>query len=61
MLLTVLSVTGAALSYLVQPLGTPQTSNLRFVIFCVAAPPLMLVVTSLIFGVLTVLRTRRRR
>jgi cation transporter-like permease len=61
MLVTILSVTGAALSYLAQTLRAPQDSNLRFVLFCVIAPPVLLVVTSLICLVLTRLRSRRRR
>jgi hypothetical protein len=61
MLVTILSVTGAALSYLAQTLRSKQTTDLRFVLFCVIAPPVMLVVTSLICMALTRLRTRHRR
>ena len=61
MLVTILSVTGAALSYLAQSLHSPQASDLRFVLFCVIAPPVMLVVTSLICLALTRLHNRRRR
>ncbi len=61
MMLTILSTTGAALSYLAQSLRSKQATDLRFVLFCVIAPPLMLVVTSVIFKVLTRLRTRHRR
>jgi hypothetical protein len=52
MLLTILSTTGAALSYLAQSLGSQQTTDLRFVLFCVISPPAMLVVTSLAYRIL---------
>ncbi|MHB0959239.1 MAG: hypothetical protein ACYC0X_23795 [Pirellulaceae bacterium] len=61
MLLTILSTTGAALSYLAQSLRAQHTTDLRFVLFCVIAPPVLLIVTSWTFKVLTVLRGRRRR
>lgn len=48
LLFTIFCASGAALSYLGQSLRSPQTTNMRFVLFSLLAPPLLLLVASLL-------------
>jgi hypothetical protein len=58
LLLTIFCATGAALSYLGQGLRSPQATNMRFVLFCLIAPPVLLLVASLLVSLLTAWKRR---
>ncbi len=58
LLFTIFCATGAALSYLGQGLRSPQATNMRFVLFCLIAPPVLLLVASQLVSLLTAWKRR---
>lgn len=53
LLFTIFCAAGAALSYLGQGLRSPQATNMRFVLFCLVAPPMLWLVVSLLVTLVT--------
>jgi hypothetical protein len=61
LLFTIFCATGAALSYLGQGLRSPQTTNMRFVLFSLLAPSVLLLVASILVRLLAGWKRRRTR
>ena len=58
LLFTIFCASGAALSYLGQGLRSPQTTDMRFVLFSLIAPSVLLVVVSLLVSLLVAWKRR---
>jgi hypothetical protein len=59
LLLTIFCAAGAALSYLGQGLRSPQNTNMRFVLFSLIAPSVLLLVASVLVRLLAEWKRRR--